>query len=320
MPASEVWSLLLGIIESRATARGAKDLQDQWSRDRFVQPAFVDPRTSLGIDQHLFARFCLMDQNRQVLRYPALEIDSGIGLSSRSIPDHVIRQTEPSAEAFQPIELSPLAPLGVCSSMAPASQNKIVSTTRGTEVVSDPTNVMALESARRLRSDPAMHVRLASSHRCTRAQPIPNRPGHSAHFRLFCLTSAGHERPSRDFMATELALHINTHLAALSRLERHGYAFGQRKVRILRHAENQQVVQRITAAIQSIPVEHQPLEHAYYDGIRFQIDVQAPDGSVMALIDGGAFDWLGKLLSNNKMTFIASAMGSQIVAHMFRQE
>jgi hypothetical protein len=69
--------------------------------------------------------------------------------------------------------------------------------------------------------------------------------------------------------------------------------------------------------VRGAPVERGRLGHAYYDGIRFLIDVQAPDGSAMPLIDGGAFDWLRKLSSNNKLAFIASGMGSQRVAELF---
>ncbi len=44
--------------------------------------------------------------------------------------------------------------------------------------------------------------------------------------------------------------------------------------------------------------QRQPFD---YDGIRFMIDVLVPDGSMVPLIDGGAFDWLRKLTSNNNL-------------------
>src|SRR5437588_2971298 len=156
LPASRLWSLLLDVMEARAAARGSAALVAQWERDRFVGPALVDQRTILEVDRQLLA----------------------------------------AASAFEAIELSPVAPLGVCSAMGRASQHKVLSALRGTEVVADPTNVMALECARRLRGDPAVVVRLATSHRCVRAQEIPKLPGFSAHFRMFCLASAGFERPN----------------------------------------------------------------------------------------------------------------------------
>ena len=151
LAASELWSLLLGVVEQRAAQRSAADVQQQWEQDRFVCPAYVDQRTLNQLDSHLLA----------------------------------------AASAFEALELSPLAPLGSCSAVALASQNKIVSTVRGTEVVSDPTNLLALESARRLRKNGGQTVKLTTNHRCVRAQAVPKVSGYAAHFRLFCITSAG---------------------------------------------------------------------------------------------------------------------------------
>jgi hypothetical protein len=108
-------------------------VRQQYARDGFTRPAPVDQRTLIDLDGHLLA----------------------------AAPD------------FEAVELAPLAPLGVCSTIAPTSQNRIVSALRGTEVVSDPTNLLALECAARLQADAAQIVRLATSHRATRAQPVP---------------------------------------------------------------------------------------------------------------------------------------------------
>ena len=193
MPASGLWSVLLGVLEARAKGRTAASLNEQWRKDRFVQPCYVDQRSLHEVEGHLLA----------------------------------------AASAFEAVELSPLAPLGVCSSVALASQNKIVSTARGTEVVSDPTNVLALECAKRLKDNSGQTIRLATSHRCVRAQVFPNQKGFAAHFRIFCLASAGHERENREFLSSALAEHINTHLAALERLAQHGYLTQGPKVRLL---------------------------------------------------------------------------------------
>jgi len=37
--ASELWSLLLGVVEQRASQRAPADIRHQWQRDRFVAPA-----------------------------------------------------------------------------------------------------------------------------------------------------------------------------------------------------------------------------------------------------------------------------------------
>jgi hypothetical protein len=43
-----------------------------------------------------------------------------------------------------------------------------------------------------------------------------------------------------------------------------------------------------------------------------------PEPEAIPLIDGGAFDWLRKLKSNQKLSFVASGMGSQLAAYLFR--
>jgi hypothetical protein len=198
------------------------------------------------------------------------------------------------------------------------SQNRIVSTARGTEVVSDPTNVLALESVRRLRENRHAEIKLATSHRATRAQPFSDLPGFAAHFRIFCLTSAAHEREDHAFVAAALGEHIRTHLAALDRLERHGYSFPNRQLKLLSTPARRHVAERVAATVPDIAPTHTELTHDYYDGLRFMIDVTTPAGASLPLIDGGAFAWLRKLGANDKLAFVASGLGSQLAAYWFR--
>jgi hypothetical protein len=46
--------------------------------------------------------------------------------------------------------------------------------------------------------------------------------------------------------------------------------------------------------------------------------VTARDGQEAPIIDGGAFDWLGKLTANQRNVFVASGMGAQLAAFAFR--
>jgi hypothetical protein len=278
MPASEVWSLLLSALRERAELRTARSLTEQWERDRFVQLSYIDQRTLVELDSHLLA----------------------------------------AASDFEAVELSPLAPLGSTSSVALTTQNRVVSAIRGTEVVSDPTNVLALESARRLRQDPTHIVRFCTSHRCVRAQEVPKVPGFAAHFRMFCMTSAAHERKDQAFVIEALTHHIRTHLQALDRLEQHGYRFPNRRVRLLATEQRGPLARRIADSIDGVPVSMEPLEKQYYDGLRFMISANSVSGDDIPLIDGGAFDWLHKLAANHKLVFVASAIGSQLAAYAYR--
>jgi hypothetical protein len=278
MPASEVWALLLSALRERAEDRTARSLNEQWERDRFVQLSYVDQRTLVELDAHLLA----------------------------------------AAQDFEAVELSPLAPLGSTSSVALTTQNRVVSTIRGTEVVSDPTNVLALESARLLREDPTRIVRFCTSHRCVRAQEVPKVPGYAAHFRMFCMTSAAHERKDQTFVTDALLHHIGTHLQSLDRLEQHGYRFPNRRVRLLATEQRRPLARRIADSLERVPVSMEPLEKPYYDGLRFMISANSTSGDDIPLIDGGAFDWLHKLAANRKLVFVASAIGSQLAAYAYR--
>jgi hypothetical protein len=280
LSASRLWSLLLDVAEARATARRPADVMEQWSRDRFVSPGVVDQRTAFEVDRHLLS----------------------------------------AASAFESIELSPVAPLGVCAIMGHASQNKVLSALRGTELVADPTNVMALECADRLRRDPSAVVRLATSHRCIRAQPIPRQPGFTAHFRIFCLASAGLEQQHHAFVVAAIAEHLKAMLRALDTLEQHGFVFPERRITVLTRDDRAALGDRVVALLGSEAVARARLEHPYYNhGVRFQIAARSNDGLEIPLIDGGAFDWVAKLTSNRKAVFVTTGLGSQIVPLMFRQ-
>jgi len=279
LPASRLWSLLLDVVEARATSRRPSELVEQWERDRFVQPSILDQRSLIEVDGHLLT----------------------------AVPD------------FEAIELSPVAPLGVCAIMGHASQNKVLSALRGTEVVSDPTNVMALECARRLCHDPTTVARLATSHRCVRAQPIPKRPGLTATFRIFCLASAGIERQNHGFLVDAIAEQIRVMLHVLDQLEQHGFTFPERRITLLTRKDRNTLGDRIAALVEPAIVARAPLEHPYYNqGLRFQIAARSNDGVEIPLIDGGAFDWVARLTANRRAVYVASGFGSQLAPLMFR--
>src|SRR5262249_34921990 len=99
-------------------------------------------------------------------------------------------------------------------------------------------------------------------------------------------------------------------------LENHGYAFGARRVELLATAERRPIAERLAQALGGANI--QPLEHAYYSGgLRYQIWVTAPDGTVLPLVDGGAFDWLVKIASNRRAVYVATGAGAQLIALRF---
>jgi len=277
---TELQSMLLEVMRRRAGARAPADVLAQYRRDRFTGPAPLDQRAAVAIDGHLLA----------------------------------------AADGFEAIELSPVAPLGVCSTVAPTDQHRVLSALRGTEVVSDSTNVLALECAVRMRAG-ADAVHLATSQRVVRAQPPPDYPGAGQHFRLFALGSGGLEAKDHAFTVETIVRHVRALTAGLDRLEQHGYAFGARRVDVLATPERAALGDRIATAIGvGIATARKPLAHAYYSGgLRYMYWVTAPDGAEVPLADGGAFDWLARLLSNRRAVYVASGLGAQLVAVRFRR-
>ena len=276
---SDLHSVLLEVMQHRARSRTPADVLAQYLRDGFCTPAAIDLRTSHEVDGHLLG----------------------------------------AADGFEALDLSPVAPLGVSSAIAQTGQNRVLSALRMTEVVSDPTNVLALECARRLRADWETPVHLATSQRVLRAQPVPKLPGYGQHFRIFVLASGGREAKDHAFTVQACALQIRAMLVALDRLEQNGYTFGARRVEILTTPARQAVGDRIGDLL-NVAVVRRALDHAYYSaGLRYQIWVTAPDGAGIPLVDGGAFDWLARLAANRRAVYIASGTGSQLIAWSFKK-
>ncbi len=274
---SELGSLLLEVFRTRARERTPADVLAQYLRDRFVTPAPVDQREIVAVDGHLLA----------------------------------------AAAGFDAVELSPVTPLATSSAMGPTDQHKVLSALRATEVVSDPTNVFALECAARMRRGTPPPYHFVTSQRVIRAQPVPKQPGFAQHFRIFVLASGGLEHKDHAFTVDTLVHHIRTLGAALDRLEEHGYAFGARRVDVLATAERAPLADRIAGAVGG---ERKLLEHPYYSGgIRYMLWVTAPDGRAIPLGDGGTFDWLAKLAANRRAVFVGSGLGAQLVPVLFRR-
>lgn len=273
LPASELRSLLLAVAGRRAAAATPASVMQQWVGDRFVEPSPIDQRRLRRIELQLLD----------------------------------------AASAFEALELSPLAPLGSCTAVAPGSQNRIVSSMRGTEVVADPTHVLALIAAQRLRTDAAAVVKLATAHRCVRAQPVPPGVGFQAHFSLFCMASAGHERAGHGFVVDAIVEQIAVLVSALET-----FGLPLPGLRLLATPQRQhlaqQVADRTHARWPAMTVAHEGAPPAYYDGLRFMIDGLGTAGERFPLADGGAFDWLQHLASNHKLAFVASGLGTQLLA------
>ena len=192
-------------------------------------------------------------------------------------------------EPFQPVELSPLAPLGSCSSLATVSQNKVVSTVRNCEVSADPSPVLALECARRRRAGP---VDLASWQRVVRAQSLPPGPGYYAHFGIFSLASADR----RGFEAAALRRHWAFYRSFLGR------AVPAARVEI-RLTDWCGLAERLSG--EDFLLDPERLSgRGYYREACFKIHINGVEVG-----DGGFTDWTSQLLSDRAESFLSSGLG-----------
>jgi len=283
---SELQSLLMHVFSDRAKATSAPEVLNSWLKDRFVKPCPISPREFAALDLKAFE----------------------------------------AASNFEPIELSPVCPLGTNVSVAPMSQNKVVGTIRNTEVVADSTNVMALECAVRrkqlLKEDPksTAQVKLCSSHRLVRAQKFSS-PLATAHFRVFALCTAGRDTGSFEFEANAFSDHILTYDRLLRTLSEKGYKIGRVSVGL--YGKNKIAVEKIAQVIesQSPGVSLGFLgerESSYYPEVSFKLKIQDEKGSDIEIGDGGTTVWTQKLISNSKERLMISGIGCDRLISAFK--
>ncbi|MBK7859358.1 MAG: hypothetical protein IPJ65_12195 [Archangiaceae bacterium] len=280
---SDLQSLMLEIYARVAGRSTPRKLLEQYQRDRFVRPAVVDPRVLGELDR--------------------------VGWSA--LPAEYV-----------PLELSPLCPLGTASAVATVSQNKVVSTARGTEVVSDATNVLALECAVRRRADPSRPALLSASQRLTRAQGLPG-PKSWAHFRLLCLCAAGRDAGASTFELQSLEAQLRFYLRYVAALTAAGWPLSAPRValtdlsggRLLPSLE--QLSARLRAEHPGVRCHLDPERKSgrgYYLSVCFKLCVQDAQGVELEVGDGGDVGWTQKLLSNAKERLVISAIGQERLA------
>jgi hypothetical protein len=271
---TRVWMIA---ARKQAARRRPIDLLTQFERDGFVAPLFLDQRTVHRLD----------------------------GLALEAAAD------------YEALQLSPVAPLGVCSVLAPTSQDRTLSAARGTEVVSDPTNVFALVCAQRLLAAPEHPVRLCTVHQTLRAQSIPAKAGHSRHFRMFATAEAGVAAAEDGFEVAALARAIGVFDRLFDLLERSaGCVFPKRRL-VLRTTEPRELLakrllEQLAKQLPHVELTREPLDQKYYDGLRVMFYAQSRSGDSIPIGDGGLFDWVSKLTSNQRYRFVASGFGLQL--------
>ncbi len=290
LPANELTSLLLEVTRARSRRRTPRELVDQAARDRAVQPTTDDPRALVALEAHAFA----------------------------------------AADAFTPVTLSPVAPLGLNVVLGDIDQNSTLAAVRNLEVLADPTTVLALLTALERRGDASdATIRKCACARMLRMQPFDN-PAFSRHFALVALTSGGRARPAHGFPLAELGMHVTAQLQLLERVAADGFRVAAVRVEI---ADTEGDGAGRLAAVEhglfgalrlrfptvTFAIDRQRT-HAmqYYRGLCLHVTARDVDGVVQQLGDGGATDWTARLLANAKERFFVSGLGLELLLRRFR--
>ncbi|MEU1586695.1 hypothetical protein [Micromonospora sp. NPDC005710] len=266
---ADLRTVLLGVARDRAAAVRTPEVVRRWQVDRFVRPARADPRALARVEARMW-------------------------------------QLLPADVAG--VELAPVVPLGTSSAVAPVSQNRIVTTMRASEVLSDPTNALAVEAAVRRRRQREVH--LAAAHRVLRAQDFGS--GASAHFRLFALVSSARDTGSGDTQARLLIRHLSYWRAVLAELapaaapRLHVTTFDDPVVR-----ERLADTVRPALAGDVVPLVDEPERsrgRGYYTDCALRITVL--DGS-LEIGDGGLTDWTARLSGDAKERCLVSCLATE---------
>ena len=261
LPPTDLQSLLLEVHRRRTDRMPATAVLDRYERGRFVRPAGSRPVELLEFDRR------------------ALSL---------------------APTSYEPIELSPVAPLGAASVLGKVSQNWAVSTTRNSEVVSDSTNVLALECAARRRHRRGVSVKLICSHRLLRGQDYGS--DGAPHFRLLGLVAAGRGAA----FAIEA---LSEQLAYFSRL------LGD--IRIALTPLSGTIADELLADT-ALNIEVDRTREAgrdYYVDACFKIL-----GGEMELGDGGFVEWTQALLGDRKERLLISGIGTERAIEYLRPE
>jgi hypothetical protein len=289
LKASDLQSLLLKLYSDKTSKLTPGMVLRQYENNRFVIPVDIDPR--------------------QLIKFETLAFSL--------LPP-----------GFEAILFPPLSPLGSCSVLGNVSQNNIVSTIRNTELCSDSTNVMALESAKRRKKLKNETVKLASFQRLTRAQNFEN-PAFSSHFSIFSLTTAGSTTANCETLLDSLFEHIEFYLNFLKSGSDLGFAGDDAKIGIT--AINLNLKQKLQEKIINPLVRKYPdftfeMDQArksalnYYKDFALAINIRSPlDGNYYQLVDGGNTDWTQKFLNNRKEFFLSSCIGIDLFLRRFER-
>ena len=285
---SDLQSLLIEVFRSRSQNTTPSKVLNEYRDNRFYSPS--------EIPQEMLNRFDLF-------AYSLLSGD------------------------WHSVDLSPVTPLGTCTSISNLSQNRMLSTIRHSEVVADSTNTLALQAAlmRKVCLDDnaksAQTIKSCSSHRLLRAQSFEEKK-FSAHFRVFALVSAGRDTGNMAFETGQLEEHIRFYLTLCTKLN----IIREAEVHVSDFSGNfstsllEEMFEKLGESFKEARFLLTPGRteaRNYYAPLAFRIRFRDQEDRTWDLVDGGFTNWTQLLLNSRKERFLSSAIGSELLFRVF---
>lgn len=237
------------------------------------------------------------------------------------------------SDSFKGIDLSPLVPFGTNVLLADINQKRILSTTRGSEVMSDPTTALVLhcakERAEKVKKDSknSETIKLATSQRVIRQNKL-TKSGQKQHFRSFTLMSAGRDIGFEKFEKDNLKEQLVFVLSLCKRLNETGeYEIKNIKVSISDVSESKKLIDIVGKPVSGEVKELFPevifdfdLERKsnYYKNLCFIVTANNNKGKNFSICGGGMTDWTEKIVGSKKERLMFSSVGSEILCGNFK--
>ena len=277
LQSSDLNSLLLRVFQERSGIMTPVKMIKAYQSNRFCKPSDIDPVTYHALETELL--------------YMAQEQD------------------------IKAVLLSPSAPFASSSAFGCVDQNNVVSAARGIEILSDPTNMLAIIIAEQLKNKKLDNIRplhFCTTARVLRAQLFPDTKRHFAHFGIFCIVSSGRDSGSyiceKDLLLRQLEYYktlliekYNADISVVIR-KRRGYTDGD--------GFFDRMIELVNTEAPDVPVSYDSEyeDNNYYKGIHFTLFMEKENEKI-EIGDGGFVDWIQRMTNNKKERCLISGIG-----------
>jgi len=295
IPNTDFQSLLLKLMEEKSSKMGVKEINYILENSPFVE---ISP-----VDQFTFVKFD--------------------NLAYNLLPPE-----------YKNVELSPLVPFATNKVLADINQKRILSTTRNSEVISDPTTALALYCAKerinKLKGNPRNSelVAMATSQRVVR-QDFAKKEKYRQHFKTFTISVAGRDVGFERFERENLKKHLGFFLSLLEKLNESGEYIINEITVTLSDVEKKQpellsmikdsVVEELSETFPRVIFKFDTNRKSkYYKNLCYSISAKNKNGELISVAGGGITDWTEVLVGSKKERLLVGSMGSEILCGHFK--